>query len=163
MSRIILHEHCLCSRASASPLQAPVSLARPVQRTRRPACRSVQARSTRLRRTPCFTLAHFALWRRGVQTRHPRLRRSSGSRSAPSKHRGGGSSKRWCCSTPASPCLTVRSSRTRFTAANFSGMFVLYCRRAAGRLNSGVSRHENVWCTSCLVRDLGRCAGRRQV
>ena len=35
-------------------------------------------------------------------------------------------------------CLTIRSSRTRFTAAHFSGMFVLYCRRAAGRLNSGV-------------------------
>ena len=52
------------------------------------------------------------------------------------------SSKRWCSNTPASPRLTVRSSRPRFTAANFSGMFVLYCRRAAGRLNSGVRRQS---------------------
>ena len=35
--------------------------------------------------------------------------------------------------------LTIRPSRPCFTAANFSGMFVLDCRRAAGRLNSGVS------------------------
>ena len=34
--------------------------------------------------------------------------------------------------------LTIRSSRDRFTAANFSGMFVLVCGRAAARLNSGV-------------------------
>ena len=34
--------------------------------------------------------------------------------------------------------LTIRPSRPCFTAANFSGMFVLDCRRAAGRLNSGV-------------------------
>ncbi|WP_343214776.1 pyrimidine dimer DNA glycosylase/endonuclease V, partial [Dokdonella sp.] len=33
-------------------------------------------------------------------------------------------------------------SRPCFTAANFSGMFVLDCRRAAGRLNSGVRLHN---------------------
>ena len=43
-------------------------------------------------------------------------------------------------SKPARSCLTVRSSRRRFTATNFSGMFVLYCGRAAARLNSGVRR-----------------------
>ena len=40
--------------------------------------------------------------------------------------------------------LTIRPSRPCFTAANFSGMFVLDCRRAAGRLNSGVRRHWRV-------------------
>ena len=48
--------------------------------------------------------------------------------------------------------LTIRSSRPRFTAANFSGMFVLYCRRAAGRLNSGVGLETSTktWlCYAC--------------
>ena len=40
--------------------------------------------------------------------------------------------------------LTIRPSRPCFTAANFSGMFVLDCRRAAGRLNSGVRRHRKI-------------------
>ena len=45
------------------------------------------------------------------------------------------------CSVHVRKCaLTIRSSRARFTAANFSGMFALVCGRAAARLNSGV-RH----------------------
>ena len=86
--RIILHGRCFCTRASASPLQAPVPLARPVPRTRRPACRSVQARSTRLRRTPCFRLDQSALWRLGTPMRQPCLCRTSCRWSAPSKHYG---------------------------------------------------------------------------
>ena len=54
------------------------------------------------------------------------------------RHVAASSSKRGCGNTPASPRLTIRPSRPCFTAANFSGMFVLDCRRAAGRLNSGV-------------------------
>ena len=49
--------------------------------------------------------------------------------------------------------LTIRPSRRRFTATNFSCMFLLYCGRAAARLNSGVrplkslssSRHGGGW------------------
>ena len=53
--------------------------------------------------------------------------------------------------------LTIRPSRPCFTAANFSGMFVLDCRRAAGRLNSGVrpqrSRNKALYEGLCwLVR-----------
>ena len=39
--------------------------------------------------------------------------------------------------------LTIHSSRRRFTAAIFSVCYVLYCGRAAARLNSGV-RHQRV-------------------
>ena len=87
-SRIILHGHFFCTRISASPLQAPVPLARPVPRTRHPACRSVQARSTCLRRTPCFRLAHLALRRPSTPMRQPCLCRTSCRWSAPSKHCG---------------------------------------------------------------------------
>ena len=88
--QIILHGRCFCTRISASPQQAPVPLARPVPRTQHLACRSVQARSTRLRRTSCFRLAQSALWRPSTHMRQPCLRCTPCSRSAPSKHRGGG-------------------------------------------------------------------------
>ena len=44
--------------------------------------------------------------------------------------------------------LTIRPSRRRFTATNFSCMFLLYCGRAAARLNSGVRPLMNT-CRSC--------------